>query len=119
MRKEQKDFAEEEVNHIVNITIVDDYLNKVKIKAKAPSVYINNFLKHNPGLQSALKTHLIGDIKKFGIDKDDYEKFFYARAELIKKEIENRVIITSADNKIELLEEDTEADDINVEEDSE
>lgn len=38
------------VNHIANITIVDDFLNKRQIRDKAPSVYMRLFDKKNPNL---------------------------------------------------------------------
>ena len=38
--------SDERINHIANITIVDDYLNKREIRAKKPSVYINAFSKN-------------------------------------------------------------------------
>ena len=36
------------INHILNITIVDDFLNKNKIRAKAPSKYMKEFLNDIP-----------------------------------------------------------------------
>jgi len=94
------------VNHIANITIVDDQLNKVKIKAKAPSKYIGAFAKKNKGIDRALKTHLIAGIAEFGIDSDDYDMFFKKRIKLISKEMEKRVILTDADNHLEHLDDD-------------
>ena len=47
------------INHIANITIVDDYLNKRKIKAKAPSAYMRAFRRENPRLDETMRTHLI------------------------------------------------------------
>ena len=41
--------------------------------------------------------------------------FFNERAVLISKEIEKRVILTDADNRIEKLGEDTEPEDIDFE----
>ena len=38
------------INHILNITIVDDFLNKREISAKAPSVYMKKFTKQNPDM---------------------------------------------------------------------
>jgi len=48
-------------NHILNITIVDDFLNKREIKAKAPSNYMARFRDINPDLETTMKTHLIDD----------------------------------------------------------
>jgi hypothetical protein len=79
-------------NHILNITIVDDSLNKNKIKAKAPSMYMKAFIRENENIQQTMKTHLIKDFERFGITTDDYSKFFNQRARLVSKELEKRII---------------------------
>jgi hypothetical protein len=79
------------INHIINITIVDDYLNKREIRAKAPSNYMGAFKKKNPDLASTMKTHLI-DLDKSGVWDDDYEVFWKNRAKAISKELTKRVI---------------------------
>ena len=58
---------ENKINNIVNITIVDDYLNKREIRAKPPSVYMRTFENGNPDLSDTMKTHLISDLENFGI----------------------------------------------------
>lgn len=80
------------INHIVNITIVDDFLNKNRIRAQAPSKYMKTFEKENKDLDKAMKTHLIEDLDAFGIWKDDYDQFFDQRAEKISKELSIRII---------------------------
>lgn len=98
-------------NHILNITIVDDFLNKRKIGAKAPSIYMEEFRKNNPKLSKTMRTHLIDDLGSFGIWEDDYEKFFNARAKLISREIEERIVKQEVDTSKQLnLEDDSEAD---------
>ena len=72
---------------ITNITLVDDYLNKAEIKAKAPSVYMKKFQLGNPGLAKTMSTHLIEDLKDFGVWKDDYDKFIEKRGNLIFSEL--------------------------------
>ena len=62
-------------NHIVNITLVDDQLNKKEIGAKPPSKYIAKFSKSNAQLDKALASHFI-QAGSFGIQEDDYDKFF-------------------------------------------
>ena len=109
--KEKPEVDKFNINHIVNITIVDGRSN-LKIGAKAPSEYIQKYSKKNESISDCLKTHLIGDFDKFGILNDDYNKFFNERAILISKEIEKRVILTDIDNYIEKLDEDTEPEDI-------
>jgi hypothetical protein len=108
----KRGFEDSIVNHIANITIVDDFLNKRKIQDKAPSKYIKEF-KKNKKLESALQTHLIcipnqenADDSKmtfqelladWGIAKDDYEVFFKKRLEQFNKELKERVILTNLD----------------------
>lgn len=95
------------INHILNITIVDDFLNKRKIKAKAPSKYMKEFLDKIPKngkepidqLQEWMKTHLITDLDEFGVWKDDYDQFFISRAEVVSKELEKRIIKQSIDKE--------------------
>src|SRR5690606_33688299 len=76
MRKTQPHWENWQVNHIANITIVDDFLNKNKIRAKAPSVYMEAFKNQNALINETMKTHLISDLEAFGIWEDDYTKFF-------------------------------------------
>lgn len=85
------------INHILNITIVDDFLNKRKIKAKAPSLYMKEFSKLNASIEDTMKTHLINDLDEFGIWEDDYDKFFEKRAEVISQEVRKRIISQKTD----------------------
>ena len=79
-------------NALANITLVDDYLNKREIGANSPSKYIlKEFAKLNPDIQETLKSHLIDDIKTFGITNDDYETFLEKRSERIACEILKRI----------------------------
>jgi hypothetical protein len=78
-------------NHIVNITLVDDQLNKKEIGAKAPSSYITKFAKSNGELKQALTTHFIG-LDSFGIQEDDHDKFFARRAARLSQAIEKKLI---------------------------
>ncbi len=70
-------------NSLMNIVLVDDYLNKRTIKAKAPSIYMAGFAKKNKNLTETLKSHAIGDLVEFGINRDDYETFLTKRSERI------------------------------------
>ncbi|ADC51465.1 hypothetical protein BpOF4_17110 [Alkalihalophilus pseudofirmus OF4] len=90
------------INHIVNITIVDDFLNKNIIRAKAPSEYMKDFVEQNSKIRETMKDHLIGDLNEFGVLKDDYETFFEKRAELIAEEL-NKWLITSKSNLVETI----------------
>jgi hypothetical protein len=80
------------INHILNITIVDDFLNKNKIKAKAPSQYMTEFRRVNPTLEETMKTHLINDLDDFGVWENDYNAFFEKRAVAISNELGKRII---------------------------
>ncbi len=88
------------INHILNITIVDDFLNKREIRSQAPSRYMSKFQKVNPQLEEAMQTHLIIDLNKFGIWEDDYEKFFYERAKSLSQELETRIIKQENDKEL-------------------
>ncbi len=97
-------------NHILNITIVDDFLNKREIKAKAPSKYMKEFQGKNPKLDATMKTHLINDLTQYGVWDDDYDKFFDERAKAVSRELQNRLVKQDIDNKPQpSLEDDTEA----------
>ena len=85
------------INNVLNITIVDDYLNKRKIRARPPSDYMTEFKGANATLQDAMKSHLINDLDAFGIWIDDYEAFVKQRAEAVSEELKKRIIIRDVD----------------------
>lgn len=91
------------INHIVNITIVDDFLNKREISANPPSKYMSKFNKVNEDLENTMKTHLIKNIESFGIWEDDYDKFYNARLKEISKELRKRIIEQEVDREIETV----------------
>jgi len=78
-------------NSIVNITLVGADLNKRKIRAKAPSIYIQDFMDENDGLPKSIKSHLIENIDDFGIHSDDYSVFLEKRSTAIYKALKNRI----------------------------
>ncbi|MGU3471873.1 DUF262 domain-containing protein [Paenibacillus sp. D51F] len=78
-------------NHIVNITIVDDFLNKQVIRDNAPSKYMGQFKAQNKKLDDVMNTHLI-DLNDFGVWDDNYDVFFQKRAEKISEELSSRLI---------------------------
>lgn len=90
------------VNHILNITIVDDFLNKREIKAKPPSEYMENFEHENPNLENTMKTHLIMNLDKFGIWNNDFDTFFNERANVVSRELEKRIIKQEIDKEQQL-----------------
>jgi len=79
------------INHVANITIVDDFLNKRSIKARAPSDYIGSYKKVNPELADALTSHLI-DLDADGVLKDDFDTFFQNRCKRISEALKQRLI---------------------------
>lgn len=90
--------SEDKVNNIVNITIVDDYLNKREIGAKCPSKYMTEFQDKNPNLADTMKTHLIGDLQDFGILDDDYKVFIHKRSIAISEQLKDRIIKRTVDD---------------------
>ncbi len=93
----KQNIEEWKINNIVNITIVDDYLNKRQIRDKAPSVYIQEFIKINPNIEKTLATHLIGEPEECGILEDDYDKFINSRLKKFNDELKKRLILTEKD----------------------
>ncbi len=84
-------FPDERANSILNITLVDDYLNKRRIRAKAPSVYMESFAKKNKKLKETMKTHLIDDLDAYGVWDDNYSAFIEHRGHLVLEELESRL----------------------------
>lgn len=78
-------------NSILNVTIVDDFLNKRKIKARAPKDYLEEFKHKNKHFAETMKSHLIYDPDNYGIWEDDYEKFLEERGKVVLSEIESRL----------------------------
>ena len=78
-------------NNILNITFVDDYLNKRVIRAKSPSEYMREFQEQNPNIDDTMKTHLIDDLDTFGIWENDYETFITRRGERVLEELDKRL----------------------------
>lgn len=84
-------WEEWKANSILNITIVDDYLNKQKIKAKPPSDYMSKFMENNSEISETMRTHLIDDMDNFGIWTDEYEQFIEQRGQRVIEEINKRL----------------------------
>ena len=89
---------DERINHIANITIVDDYLNKREIRAKSPSIYIGEFMNSNRELETTLHSHMI-DLHHAGVLEDDYDKFFDYRCEAIAEELAKYLIPQDSDGQ--------------------
>ena len=78
-------------NSALNITIVDDFLNKNKIRTKAPSTYIKEFSKENDNIDETMRSHLIDDLAEYGVLDDDYERFLSKRAEKVLQQLHKRL----------------------------
>jgi hypothetical protein len=87
------------INHVANITLVDDFLNKRVIRAQSPKTYMAGFISKNPDIQKCMATHLIKLNSKFGVMDDDYGKFFDARCEAISAELEKHIIPQKIDEQ--------------------
>ncbi len=98
MRKSQPQVEDWRVNHIANITIVDDYINKYRIGARAPSDYMAEFQRINPdGIDETMDDHLITLSDEGGVFDDDYETFFQYRLMRFNEELKKRVILGDLD----------------------
>ena len=85
-------WEEWEANHVVNITIVDDRLNKHVIRDKPPATYLKMFGRSgDPKLAARLKTHLINPDRD-GVWDNDYERFIDRRCAVIAREVNKRLI---------------------------
>lgn len=87
----RQDFEGWQANSVLNITIVDDYLNKRKIRAQPPSKYMRTFQDGNPNLAETMRTHLIDDMEAYGIWEDNYERFIECRGERVLAELKKRL----------------------------
>jgi hypothetical protein len=85
------------INHIANITIVDDFLNKREIRAQAPSKYMKKFAHKNEEINKCMSTHLI-KLDTFGIWDDDYNTFIKKRCQILSKELKKRIIEQDIDH---------------------
>jgi hypothetical protein len=84
-------------NSLMNITFVSDHLNKRKIRASAPSIYIKDFSEENSKIAQTLSSHFI-DLNGYGIESDDYEIFLKQRAARIYRELKDRLDLTKEDD---------------------
>ena len=72
-----------EANLIGNITLVDDFLNKRVIRARAPSDYLRDFENENDNFAAAMASHLVGSKDADPVWSDDYETFLDERNKAI------------------------------------
>ena len=91
-------------NSIVNITLVSAELNKKRIGAKAPSVYLADFADENSELAHALKSHLI-DAAHSSVIQDEFSAFLKHRSEELFAEITKRIDPSTAAPAIDAVHE--------------
>lgn len=103
---EKQNVEEWRINNIINITIVDDYLNKREIRAKPPATYMKAFKRSNKAMTTTMASHLIGDLDKFGVWTNDYDTFLTERAKLVSEELGKRIISRQIDTDGQLARED-------------
>ena len=95
LNKQEPQVPQNKIDHILNITIVDEGLN-LRIGARAPSIYMEEFKREN--LMKAMKTHLITDLGTFGVLDNNYDKFLKERAKVVSKELSDKIIPISANS---------------------
>jgi hypothetical protein len=86
-----KGYEDWQANSMLNITIVDDTLNKKKIRARAPKDYMKEYKKNNKKIVDTMKSHLIDDLDGYGIWSDDYGAFLEQRGSRVLAELEKRL----------------------------
>jgi hypothetical protein len=96
MRRQRGD--DSVANHIGNITLVDDYLNKREIGDRKPSDYMRKFRRSNPNLGTTMRTHLI-DLDNSGIWDNDYDRFLDRRCAAIARELSKKVVSRDIDSR--------------------
>ncbi len=102
MKKKKPGVDDRRVNHIVNITLVDDYLNKRVIRAKAPSDYLAEIeakAGDDVDFAAVLESHFI-DLEKDGARKDDFNTFFDNRARALSDALREQIIPQDIDGKM-------------------
>lgn len=95
----KKGYTDGQANNVLNITIVDDYLNKRQIGAEPPSKYMKTFSKSNPDIDKTMESHLIGGLRRRIGWSDDYDAFLKHRAEQVSAELAKRIIDRSIDQE--------------------
>ena len=88
-----------EANRILNISLVDDFLNKRVIGARPPSEYMKEFKNQNGKFTTIMSTHLIethyvkdNEKASAAIWSDDYERFIDERALAVVHLLESKLI---------------------------
>lgn len=75
---------------LVNFCLIDSALNKY-ISGKSPNDYFSEFKEQNKELKKSLDSHLIPSDNDSGIWSDDYKTFIQQRAEILYRQVKNRI----------------------------
>ncbi len=98
---------DQKANHIANITIVDDYMNKREMRDQPPASYMRAFAERNPRLSQTMTTHLI-DVDDFGVWDNDYDLFFRKRCDALAALVQEKVLPREIDERGQVLLPDNE-----------
>jgi len=90
---------EELIDSIANIAFAPAITN-IEISSQAPSEYLKEFKRLNQEINETLKTHLIQDVKEFGLLDNNYELFLNKRAEKIENEFRFLLGLTSRTERL-------------------
>lgn len=77
-------------NHIGNISLVDDFLNKREIRDRKPSDYMAKYRKDNTDLEATMRTHLI-KLDEYGVWTNDFPRFLDRRCAAIARALSSKV----------------------------
>ena len=92
----KKGYDDWQANRVLNISLVDDFLNKRVIRARAPSEYIQEFKNENGNFEETMSTHLINvdndEQTSSAVWDDDYEKFIDERAFAVVELLQSKLL---------------------------
>ena len=94
-----KGYDDWEINRVLNISLVDDFINKRVIRGRPPSDYMNEFKEHNEDFEGTMTTHLIqthnqqdSEQDSAAIWSDNFERFIDERASDIVSLLKSKLI---------------------------
>ncbi len=94
--KNKKNYEDWKTNLVLNISLVDDFLNKRVIRARAPSEYMQEFKNENENFEETMSTHLINvgndEQTSSAVWDDDYERFIDERALAVVKLLQSKLV---------------------------
>ena len=88
--KDNLPHLKEYTHKVVNLCFIPADQN-IEISADPPKEYFDRFKIINKKFNESLESHFITDLKDFGIEENDFEKFLEKRANIIKKTFEKLI----------------------------